>query len=353
MAPRRRDLLTAIPALALAACGSRAQTPAGPTPPLKAIAPFPVGTCAMTGQIADPAWRAVADAHFGQVTPEWEMKMEYILQPDGSYRFEAPDRIAAYARDSGKRLYATTLIWYAQTPVAFERLEVDRPAFERAYRAYVLEVAGRYRGQAVAWDVVNEPVLDDGSGYRDSLWSRVLGPGHIDRAFEHAAEADPAAGRVLNEYGLERPAKRAAYLRLLEALLRRGAPITVVGTQSHLSVDMTPGAYRAAIRELAGFGLPIHVSELDISFGGGPAAALRGDRQNALKQARVMEEVVGALLDLPPAQRFGLTLWGVRDGDSWLRRPPNDAGQPLDRPLLFDDAGGVKPAFDALARAFA
>jgi hypothetical protein len=103
-----------------------------------------------------------------------------------------------------------------------------------------------------------------------------------------------------------------------------------------VDVELEPGAARTAMRELASLGLPIHVSELDISTDG------RWDRDVALKQARVAEEVVGALLDLPPAQRLGLTLWGARDGDSWLAR--RDRGE---RPLLFDDAGEPKPAAEA------
>jgi hypothetical protein len=44
------------------------------------------------------------------------MKMEYIVQPDGSFRFDAPDRIAAFARAHGMGLLGHTLVWYAQAP---------------------------------------------------------------------------------------------------------------------------------------------------------------------------------------------------------------------------------------------
>lgn len=57
-----------------------------------------------------------------------------------------------------------------------------------------------------------------------------------------------------------------------------------------------------------------------------------------------------AFLSLPERQRYAFTVWGLRDRDSWLRRPPN-AGDGSDRPLLFDDAGHAKPAAQALAKA--
>ena len=49
------------------------------------------------GQLDDPAFADLLAAQVSQLTPEWELKMEYVLQPDGAYRFDAPDRIAAFA----------------------------------------------------------------------------------------------------------------------------------------------------------------------------------------------------------------------------------------------------------------
>jgi endo-1,4-beta-xylanase len=54
---------------------------------------------------------------------------------------------------------------------------------------------------------------------------------------------------------------------------------------------------------------------------------------------------------LPARQRFGFTLWGLRDKDSWLRGK-NGTG-PADMPSMFDAEGAPKPALEALIRAFA
>ena len=115
--------------------------------------------------------------------------------------------------------------------------------------------------------MVNEPVAEDGDGLRDSLWSRTLGDlDHIVRAFDHAAEADPNAVLFINDYNLEsRPKKRAAFMRLVEGLLKRGCKIGGLGTQTHIDIDLPKGAVAAPLKDLASFGLPIHLSELDIS----------------------------------------------------------------------------------------
>ena len=89
----------------------------------------------MNGQLADPAFASLLARQVSQLTPEWELKMEYVLKDDGTFRFDAPDAIAAFARAHGMRLHGHTLVWYAQKPVAFERIDGQRRAFEGAYRS--------------------------------------------------------------------------------------------------------------------------------------------------------------------------------------------------------------------------
>ncbi|HEX5378396.1 MAG TPA: endo-1,4-beta-xylanase [Phenylobacterium sp.] len=329
-------------ALALSACNRRADAQTAPVdlPPLKSVASFPVGACVQAAQLADPAFAALVAAQASQLTPEWEMKMEYNAADDGAFRFEAPDAIAAFARAHGQKLFGHTLVWYAQNPPAFERLDERRISFADAYRNYITAVVARYRGVACGWDVVNEAVAEDGNGWRDSLWSRRLGPlDHMVLAFRHAKAADPTVPLFLNDYNLESlPAKRTTFLKLAEALLKAGAPLSGLGTQTHVAADLAPGAIRAAIRDLASLGLPIHVSEMDVSIV--RARGLLKDRGDLeARQARLYAEAAEAFSDLPARQRFAFTHWGLRDTDSWLRRE-----NPADTPLMFDAEGRPKAA---------
>jgi endo-1,4-beta-xylanase len=350
-------LVGGLSALALGACGRQGAASANAAglrsaPPLKDAASFPVGTCLMTPELQDPALVDLALRHFNQITPEFEMKMERTIADDGGYRFDASDAIADFCRRNGLRLHATTLVWYAQKPPAFERLQGDRAAFEQKLRDYVSAVMGRYRGLARGWDVLNEAVAEDGDGYRGGIWQAALGDDYGRLAFELAHEADPQSLLFLNDYNLEiMPAKLDAFQRLLEGLLRAGAPVTGVGTQSHLNADLPPGQAARAIQALARFGLPIHISELDISTRQG-TLSFQDNATRLRSQARVAAEVADAFMALPPAQRYAFTTWGVRDKDSWLCKPPN-AGDGSDRPLLFDNQGQPKPAFDAVEAAFA
>ena len=343
----RRTVLAS--SLALAACGNTAAAPAIDATPLKSIAPFPIGTSAMTGQFEDRAWVDLALTHVSQITPEWEMKMEYILSETGEYRWDAPDRIADFCTTHGLRLYGTTLVWYSQDSAYFRSLSGER--FGAEYDRYIRTVAGRYRGRATGWDVVNEAVAEDGNGLRTCMWSEAFGQdGYIIRAFEQAKAADPDAVLFLNDYNLENlPTKGATFLRLVERLLKAGVPIGGIGTQSHLDIEIGAGQTAAFFREAAQFGLPIHVSELDASLRSEGRVDLRSPRQRLEQQTARVAELTEAFMDLPPAQRFAFTVWGLRDTDSWLRRDARDDGK--DSPLLFNASGRANPMFEAVAGA--
>ncbi len=329
-------------AAAGAAAGLSGRAPADaqqtPLPPLKSLAPWPLGTCVQTPQLDDPQWVRLATTHFNRLTPEFEMKMEVILQKDGSLNFERPDRIVDFARTRGLAVHGHCLVWYAEDGGRFPALQGD--AFLNAYVDYIRHVMGRYAGFIRTWDVVNEPVTDEGSTLRDCLWSQKLGEDYIGLAYTAAHEADPDAILLLNEYNLEyTPKKRSTLLRAAERALKNGAPIHGIGTQTHIGGDVPPGAIRAAIRDIVSLGLKVHVSEIDITLREDHPVNLVEPRSD---QLRVLDEIVEAYHEVPPAQRVGMTFWGVRDIDSWQNSGPHP--RPIfDEPLLFDRYGRPKP----------
>lgn len=356
LAPTRRAILSAGLAASFVATGCRpggaaqASAETAMVPPLSALAPFPIGTAAMSGQFDDPDWVALARRHVSQLTPEWEMKMEYILSQPGRMTFDAPDRIADFCAANGMRLHGHALVWYSQGEQAFAGF--DRTRFAAEYDRYIAEVAGRYRGKVAGWDVVNEAVAEDGVGLRDCHWSQAFGQdGYIIRAFEQAKLADPEAVLFLNDYNLENnPVKGATFLKLVERMLTAGAPIGGIGTQSHLDIEIPEGQIAGFMREAAQFGLPIHVSELDASLRREGGIDTRSRERRIEQQSGRVAELAEGFMGLPQALRYGFTVWGLRDTDSWLRRDARDDG--TDAPLLFDAAGQAGPMYRAVAGAF-
>ena len=345
----RRSLLAS--SLALAACGKGASadpaSPArpGPVPLLRDLAPFRIGTEIVTDEFGRPGFDAAASSQFSQITAGFEMKMEYILQQDGSLRFEGGDRVAAFCRANNQALHGHTLIWYIDRPAAFQKHVGDKRAFDKAYASYIQAVAGRYKGLARSWDVVNEPVADDGVSLRESFWTENLGQeGHFIRAHEEAHAADPDALLFVNEYHLEsKPHKRRTFLKLVEDMLKRGVKIDGIGNQTHIDVDLPPGKITEAMRDLASLGLPIHLSEIDVSFQT-EGVSLKSKAEKQASQLRLYREAMESFIALPEKQQFAFTIWGVRDADSWLRNA-SWVKDKTDAPLLFDDSGQPKETF--------
>jgi len=343
--------------LALAACDrlALAEPAPGPMPvPLKSIAPCPFGATGMTGQLDQPFWVEQTLRHASQLTPEWELKMERTLGANFAYDFSAADRVVDFAQGNGLRVHGHTLIWYSQGSEVFNA-SVPRDRFVAEFDRYIATAVGRYRGRMVSWDVVNEPVSEDGSGLRDCHWSEALGvEGYMVRAFQKAKAADPDAVLFLNEYNLENiPAKGATFLRLIEKLLKLGAPIDGIGTQSHLSIEIPAGNITNFFRDAASLGLPIHVSELDFSLkrDGGHLPDLRSLADKRAQQVARVGELAEAFMALPERQRYAFTTWGLRDSDSWLLRTEGK-NNPDDSPLLLDNEGRANPAYQAVYDAF-
>jgi len=60
-------------------------------------------------------------------------------------------------------------------------------------RDHIHTVVGRYKGKVKVWDVVNEAIADGGTNIlRNSLWSEIIGPDFIAKAFIRH-EANPIA----------------------------------------------------------------------------------------------------------------------------------------------------------------
>jgi hypothetical protein len=103
-------------------------------------------------------------------------------------------------------------------------------------------------------------------------------------------------------------AHRAGVIAIVRELLANGAPVTVLGDQAHMNMPLTPIArVLEAWNELSALGLPIELTELDVTLG--------GPRDEA-SQGRYFEDYVTAAFSHPNIR--SVVLWGFWDGAHWL-----------------------------------
>jgi endo-1,4-beta-xylanase len=321
-------------------------------------------TIAATQITGDPPFVDLVRHESGLVVAENEMKWQVMNRgAPGDDDFAPADTIANFASTDRLVLRGHNLLWYHRTPEWYFDL-TDRQDQERAVVDHIQQLAGRYRGRIHSWDVVNEPIEPkDGrpDGLRTAVFLETLGPEYLDLAYHTARDADPNARLVINEYDVEldtpeQEVRRIALLHLLEGMQRSGTPVDAVGIQAHLTAaggpPLSAPLLRRFLADIASLGLMIQITELDVTDENVPADVTVRDRLVADTYRRFLD----AALD-EPAVKMVVT-WGLSDRYSWIvRREIYQAKWRTDdaasRPLPFDVDLEPKPAFDAIAGAFA
>ncbi len=338
--PTRRGFMTAAAAAALAAATpARGQGPSLATLAARSGRFFGAALSASAFSPAKAAYRHLLEEECSVWVPEWQLKWAALVHdPQDAPDFTAADKIAAAAREGGKRLRGHTLIWHEQLPPWVEALET-RADWDRFVAPHIEAASGHYRDTIFQWDVVNEPMKpEDGGadGMRRTPFYRMLGADYVAEAFRLAHEAAPEARLYLNEYDLcyaeswqER--RRTDLLNLLERLLGQGVPVHGLGIQGHLNTGHTfrEKTFANFLRTVEAMGLEIAVTELDVREADNAGKAGLAERRE--RAAAEVRKVISVALDNPALT--GLVTWGLADSESWLRksRPiPDNQGLPYD-----------------------
>jgi endo-1,4-beta-xylanase len=285
--------------------------------------------------------------------------------PDAKLNFGAGDRIIGFAERHKQLTIGAHLVWdegFGEGWTDDDLWGLNQKQARRLLYGVIRKEVAHYKGRINGWIVANEvtdPNDADRHGFRTNVpWYNTIGPGYIAECFHLAKEGDPKALRIINEFGFEtvnefgdRPEpRRRAFLKAVDRLLDRGAPVQAVGVQGHLLADrfadrFDEKGYRAFLGEIADRDLPILITELDVFDDGLPTAARPRDRM----VADVYRRYLDVTLDEKAVKV--LVAFGLTDRYTWLDEDrPRDDGTHR-RPLAFDRRLRPKPAYDAISHA--
>lgn len=288
----------------------------------------------------EPNYQKTLAEQFNIITPENVMKFELLRPTPNSYNFEKADAIVAFASRNNMKLRGHVLVWHNQLPKWLKEKKLSRDEAISILREHIYKVVGHYRGQIIAWDVVNEAIADDGT-LRNTIWLKTIGPEYIEMAFRWAHETHPDAKLFYNDYGGEGRGKKSDEIyRLVEQLLLKKVPIDGVGLQMHVGLNYTPRPQDVAnnLLRLSELGLEVDITEMDVKIQDG-----YGTREERLvAQANIYRQMLQVCLKARNCKAF--VMWGFTDAYSWI---PQFTNHP-DAALIFDENYQPKPAFYAL-----
>ncbi|MEZ5841026.1 MAG: endo-1,4-beta-xylanase [Hyphomicrobiales bacterium] len=306
----------------------------------------------------DDLYRALYKREAGILTTDWALKFGNLRPDATTYDFRDGDAMLGFAREIGAPLRGHTLIWNEDRPDWL--MALSNAERRRVFDAHIDKVASRYAGKLHSWDVVNEPFWPGhglAGGFRDGPWTEAFGPDYVVRAYKRVMSVDARTRLVLNEAHAESVDELGGQIRdgierLVDTLLDAGVRLGAVGLQGHLATALPYDwdVFGSFLERLAGRGLDIYITELDVDDSG-----LADDIDDRDRQAA---DLCAAFLDTAlkvPAVK-GVITWQLSDRYSWYRNQllaENPGATRLPRPLPFDAAFEAKPMRAAIADAFA
>ncbi|KAL6497905.1 hypothetical protein OROHE_026751 [Orobanche hederae] len=223
---------------------------------------FPFGSAIAKTIIENPRYQKWFVERFNAAVFENELKWDATEHTQGQVNYTIPDRMLEFVRANQITARGHNIFWENPKYIPRWVLDLTGPALESAVTSRIQSLLKEYRGQFVHWDVNNEMLHFD-------FYEERLGPNATRQFFETAHEADPLATLFMNEFNVVETCGDVdstvdAYVSRLRELRKGGVFMDGIGLQGHFDVPNSP-LMRGVIDKLATLGLPIWLTEVDIS----------------------------------------------------------------------------------------
>ncbi|KAL4981413.1 glycoside hydrolase superfamily [Aspergillus falconensis] len=248
----------------------------------------------------DPQFATVLAQQFNSLSPENELKWNFIHPTEDYYDWSKIDRLVAFAEDHDMVVKGHGLISSCCNPDYLLNL-TDPTELRSAMTAHFEAIMHRYNGKVDRWDVVTE-VLE--------------------------TLADQDAKLFINENQVEAyPGKRQELYNLVSGLVADGVPIDGVALQMHVTegVPVPQGVIMEMVNSFNALGLETTIAELDVHT------------LNATLQTEIYGDLVSESLH---AGITDVSFWGFTDKHAytWIEGA---------KPLMFDECYHPKGAYYA------
>jgi len=310
--------------------------------------PFFVGMAVKASQLTNGSgYDIILKNEFSSISAEYEMKMDQISTASGVYNWAVADKIVAYGNANGINVHGHALVWHNSVPQWLKDFSGTDAEFALEVKKYITDVVMHYAGKVKSWDVVNEAADDNGGNMRNTIFLQRMGPNYIKDCFQWARNAANAAGDTslllfYNDYATSTNISKQNRVFSIADDLKATNLIDGLGFQMHNTyLSPTKAQIETDINKAVAKGLKIHISELDIQVNqANDISTFTNERRFAQKEK--YKEIVKIYNALPAANKYALTVWGMKDNESWIPYSTelNHVGN--DWPLLYDANFAIK-----------
>ncbi|XP_045786636.1 endo-1,4-beta-xylanase 5-like [Trifolium pratense] len=226
-------------------------------------ADFPFG-CAMNHYIlTNTDYQRWFVSRFKYTTFTNEMKWYSTEKIQGQENYTIPDAMLKFAKENGISVRGHNILWDSINRQPRWDLSLSPDELREAATKRMNSVVSRYKGQLIAWDVVNENL-------HFNFFEDKLGENASAVYYSAAYHLDPNTNMFLNEYNTieyshDKDASPGNYIRKIKQIQQfpgtDGIPLAI-GLQCHFGSGKPNIAYmRSGLDLLAATGLPIWLTE--------------------------------------------------------------------------------------------
>ena len=246
---------------------------------------------------------------------------------EGEPQWESRMAAAKFMKERGVDVKGHPLCWH--TSCADWLMDYDNATILDKQLKRIERDVTQFKGVIDKWDVINEVVIMPIFDKYDNAITRICKElGRVDlikKVFEEAKAANPDSTLLLNDFNTS-----ISYEILIDGALNAGAPIDVIGIQSHQHQGYW-GAEKlhSVLERFDHFGLPIHFTENTLVSGELVPAYIEDLNDHQVdewpstpeleeRQMNEWEEMYRILFEHPLVE--AVTGWDFADG-MWLKAP--------------------------------
>ncbi|XP_022860189.1 uncharacterized protein LOC111380770 isoform X3 [Olea europaea var. sylvestris] len=254
---------------------------------------FPFGSAIAKTIIGNSHYQKWFTERFNAAVFENELKWDATEPKPGQVNYTIPDQMLEFVRANQIITRGHNIFWENPKSSPQWILNLSSPDLQSAVTYRIESLMSRYKEEFIHWDVSNEMLHFD-------FYEQRLGPNATLLFFEKAHQIDPLATLFMNEYNVVETCDDVnstvdTYISRMIELKKGGVTMDGIGLQGHFNVP-NPPLMRAILDKLATLGLPIWLTEVDIS-----------KQFSKASQAIYLEEVLREGFSHPAVN--GIILW--------------------------------------------